>query len=90
MVCSAFFPSPDGKACFWEYMAEATFLFVGVSEKWVFGREFYNDSVAIFNTRIRQIPDMFVANMLNYTSLEMYKIAESDKASRDVKFEFPN
>lgn len=52
-------------------------------------REFYNDSVAVFNTRIKQIPDIFIANMLSYTQKEMYKIAEAEKASPEIKFDFP-
>jgi LemA protein len=52
-------------------------------------REFYNDSVAIFNTRIKQIPDVFVAGMLNYHDLEMYKVAEAEKQPQDIKFDFP-
>lgn len=52
-------------------------------------REFYNDSVAIFNTRIRQIPDVFIANMLKYTPKEMYKVLEPEKISPEIKFEFP-
>lgn len=52
-------------------------------------REFYNDSVAIFNTRIKQIPDIFVANMLGYSDKEMFKVAESDKASPDINFNMP-
>jgi LemA protein len=52
-------------------------------------REFYNDSVAIFNTRIKQIPDMFVANLLAYQAQEMYKVAEAEKASPEIKFNMP-
>ena len=36
-------------------------------------REFYNASVAIFNTRVRQIPDMAIANMLGYKVKPMFK-----------------
>ncbi|MCX5782211.1 MAG: LemA family protein [Elusimicrobia bacterium] len=52
-------------------------------------REFYNDSVAIFNSRIKQIPDTFVANMMNYQSKEMYKVAESEKQPQSLKFDLP-
>jgi LemA protein len=52
-------------------------------------REFYNESVAIFNTRIRQFPDMIVANMLNYSEREMYKVAEGEKKSPDISFNLP-
>lgn len=52
-------------------------------------REFYNDSVAVFNTRIQQIPDVFVANILNYSAAEMYKVAEAEKVSPEIKFNVP-
>jgi LemA protein len=49
-------------------------------------REFYNDSVYTFNTRIEQLPDVFIAKMLNYTPSELFKAAESDKQDIDVEF----
>lgn len=52
-------------------------------------REFYNDSVNNYNIRIHQIPDMFVAGMLNYADKELFKVAEEDKKDVDIKFEFP-
>jgi LemA protein len=52
-------------------------------------REFYNDSVAVFNTRIQQIPDVFVANIMNYRSKELFKVPEAEKASPDITFDFP-
>ena len=52
-------------------------------------REFYNESVAIFNTRIRQFPDMIVANMMGYMESEMYKVAEAEKKSPDIAFNMP-
>ena len=52
-------------------------------------REFYNESVAIFNTRIKQIPDILIANMLKYTEKEMYKISAEEKVSPEIKFDIP-
>jgi len=52
-------------------------------------REFYNESVAVFNTRIKQIPDMFVANMLGYQPKDMYQVAEAEKKSPEIKFNLP-
>lgn len=49
-------------------------------------REFYNDSVYTFNTRIAQLPDVFIAKLLNYTPSEFFKAAETDKQDVDVKF----
>ncbi|PIQ90073.1 MAG: LemA family protein [Candidatus Omnitrophica bacterium CG11_big_fil_rev_8_21_14_0_20_41_12] len=52
-------------------------------------REFYNDSVNLYNIRINQIPDMWVAGMLKYGPKEMFKVAEAEKSDVEIKFEFP-
>jgi LemA protein len=53
-------------------------------------REFYNESVGIFNTRIQQIPDVFIANILRYQPKEMYKVtSEDEKKPPEIKFELP-
>jgi len=49
-------------------------------------REFYNDSVNIFNIRIEQIPQVIIARMLGYTRKEMFKVDDADR--EDVKVEF--
>jgi len=52
-------------------------------------REFYNDSVAIFNARLEQVPYVVFARMLDYHAREMYKVAAAETAPPDVKFEMP-
>lgn len=49
-------------------------------------REFYNDSVNTYNIRIQTIPDVVIANMLRYTSEEMFKATEQER--KDVKISF--
>jgi LemA protein len=49
-------------------------------------REFYNDSVTIFNIRIQQVPDAVVANWLGFTPAELFRASEQDR--EDVKVEF--
>ena len=49
-------------------------------------REFYNDSVTLFNIRIQQVPDQLVANWIGLTPAELFKASESDR--EDVKVEF--
>ncbi len=49
-------------------------------------REFFNDSVNIFNIRIQQIPDVFIANTLGYTRRPLLEIAKED--TTDVKIQF--
>jgi LemA protein len=48
-------------------------------------REFYNDSVNNYNIRIKQIPDVLVAGMLNYQDEEMFKVSEKER--QDVKID---
>ncbi|MHB9154175.1 MAG: LemA family protein [Endomicrobiales bacterium] len=48
-------------------------------------REFYNESVAIFNVRVRQIPEALVASLLKYAEKEMYKVPENEKAVPDIR-----
>ncbi|MDR1942316.1 MAG: LemA family protein [Endomicrobium sp.] len=40
-------------------------------------REFYNASVAVFNSRIRQIPDIAIAGFLKYKEKSMFKSSDS-------------
>jgi LemA protein len=49
-------------------------------------REFYNDSVNAFNTRIQQMPDTFVASFMNLTPRLMFKVEEADKADVPMTF----
>jgi LemA protein len=49
-------------------------------------REFYNNSVFIFNMRIEQIPYIFFASAMGYYRQKYFKIRESEK--RDVKIKF--
>jgi len=49
-------------------------------------REFYNDTVTMFNTRIQQIPDNLVAGWLSLTPSELFKVEESDR--QDVQIQF--
>jgi LemA protein len=49
-------------------------------------REFFNESVNVYNIRIRQIPDKIVAGMLQLTPRTMFQVAPSDR--EDVKIAF--
>lgn len=50
-------------------------------------REFYNESVTIHNTRIQQVPYVFVANALGYDRKEMYRIpAAAEKNAPELRF----
>jgi len=47
-------------------------------------REMYNASVNAYNTRIESLPDLIVASLLNLKPLEMYRVAENEKARPDI------
>lgn len=49
-------------------------------------REFFNASVNLFNIRIEQLPDVFVARLVNYQSRELWQIEPSHR--EDVKISF--
>ena len=49
-------------------------------------REFFNDDVNTYNTRIGQIPDVFVASFMNLKRREMFKVSEQDRGQVEVNF----
>ena len=51
-------------------------------------REFYNDSVNLYNIRIEQIPAMWVAQQIGYGARPLLAVAQSDRA--DVELAFAN
>ena len=50
-------------------------------------REFFNDDVNTYNTRIGQIPDVFVASFMNLKPREMFKVSDADRRLVEVKFQ---
>jgi LemA protein len=49
-------------------------------------REFFNDDVNTYNTRIGQIPDAFVASFLNLKRRSMFKGSDEDRKQVEVAF----
>jgi len=47
-------------------------------------REFYNDAVTQYNTRIKQIPYVVVANQMGYQERELFEATEAEKQDVDV------
>ena len=52
-------------------------------------REHYNEAVTNFNTRIEQIPDVFIARSLNYQPKEMFQVTEVEKQKPSLKLNLP-
>ena len=54
-----------------------------------FSRQFYNDSVTMYNTKLELFPSNIIAGMFNFKSRELFT-AESDEARKNVKVDFNN
>jgi LemA protein len=50
-------------------------------------REFYNDDVNTYNTRIGQIPEVFVASFMSLKPRAMFQVPEEDRKLVEVKFQ---
>ena len=50
-------------------------------------RELYNASVTIYNTRLEQFPDLFIARVFNFASRELWKIDPAHRADVEVSFQ---
>ena len=49
-------------------------------------REFFNDTVNTYNVRTQQVPDIFIARVMNLQPKELFKTAEEDRRDVEVKF----
>jgi LemA protein len=49
-------------------------------------REFFNDDVNTYNTRISQIPEVFVASFMTLKPRDLFKVADEDRQPVQVKF----
>ena len=54
-----------------------------------FSRQFYNDSVTMYNTKIQIFPSNIIAGIFNFKSRELFE-AESDEARKNIKVDFNN
>jgi len=54
-----------------------------------FSRQFYNDAVTMYNTKLQVFPSNIIAGMFNFTARDLFK-AESDEARKNVKVDFNN
>ena len=50
-------------------------------------REFFNDDVNTYNTRLGQIPDVFVASLMGLKPREMFKVSDADRRQVEVNFQ---
>jgi LemA protein len=52
-----------------------------------FSRQFYNDTVTMYNTKLQVFPSNIIAGIFNFKSRDLFK-AESDEARKNVKVDF--
>jgi LemA protein len=50
-------------------------------------REFFNDDVNTYNTRIGQIPEVFLASYMSLKPRPMFKVSDDDRKLVEVKFQ---
>jgi LemA protein len=55
-------------------------------DKIAYSRQFYNDSVLMFNNKVQMFPSNILASLFHFTEAEYFEIAESDRAVPEVKF----
>lgn len=56
-------------------------------DKLAYARQFYNDTVTMYNTAIALIPQNIIANMLKHTEKELFEVTDKE-AANNVKVEF--
>ena len=52
-----------------------------------FSRQFYNDSVTMYNTKLEVFPSNIIASMFGFKAEEFFKV-ESEEARKNVKVDF--
>jgi LemA protein len=48
-------------------------------------REFFNDDVATYNTRIAQLPEVFLASLMQLQPRQMFRVSEPDRQQVEVR-----
>ena len=55
--------------------------------KIAFSRQFYNDTVTMYNTKLQVFPSNIIAGMFNFTPSDLFK-TDSEEARHNVKVDF--
>ena len=55
--------------------------------KVAFSRQFYNDSVTMYNTKLEVVPSNIIASMFGFKPEETFKV-DSEEARKNVKVDF--
>ena len=57
----------------------------GLEERIADRREFFNDDVNTYNTRIAQLPEVFLARMMELKPRQLFQVNEQDRQQLEVK-----
>lgn len=79
------YPDLKANASFLQLQQRISYLENQIADR----REFYNDSANTYNIRINQIPDMFVAQILQMKQRELFKAQEEERKDVNIDFNFP-
>ncbi len=52
-----------------------------------FSRQFYNDSVTMYNEKLQMFPSNIIANMFHFTAHDLFK-TDSEEARKNIKVDF--
>jgi LemA protein len=61
----------------------------GLEETLADRREHYNEVVTNFNTRIEQLPDVFLARLLGYQPRQLYQVSAAETVRPSLKLNVP-
>ena len=54
-----------------------------------FSRQFYNDSVTMYNTKLEVVPSNIIASMFNFKPEELFKV-DNEEARKNINVDFNN
>ena len=58
----------------------------GTESKIAYARQFYNDSVMSFNTKVQRFPSSIIANIFKFDEKEFFKVEGKEKENIKVEF----
>ena len=83
MAVSENYPDLKANTAFLELQEELE----NTEDKISFSRQFYNDTVTIYNTKIQTIPTNIIAGIFHFEAEELFKV-QSEEARNSVKVDF--
>ena len=79
------YPTLQANVSFLELQKRTTELESQIADR----REFYNDAINVFNTRIQEMPDVFVARLFGMQPRHMFLVTAAEKAPARLVFDSP-